>query len=197
MHTRLLRCREKEGKEETAVLGGKNEPLTIHELETFIRNHWQDVYRFIYRLVRNKEEAEDITQEVFVKAYLHVATFERRAAFSSWVYRIAITSTYDALERSKTRRHTTLVLQQQRAEHSNQVEGDPEAYVLQKERRESIQSILTQLDQEKAHLLIMRDLEHRRYHDIATLLHVKPTTLKMRIHRARRSFQEHFLRRDP
>src|SRR5690348_5864890 len=78
-------------------------PGNTRSYEELVERHMNRVYSIAYRVVNNREEAEDIAQEVFVKVFHNIKKFEQQAAFSSWVYRVATNSALDALD--KTRRH--------------------------------------------------------------------------------------------
>src|SRR5579872_6987374 len=83
-------------------------PTNTRSYELLVQRHMNRVYSIVYRVVQNKEEAEDISQEVFVKVYNGIKKFEQQASFSSWLYRIATNSALDALDRSK--RHSKNVV---------------------------------------------------------------------------------------
>jgi RNA polymerase sigma-70 factor (ECF subfamily) len=162
------------------------------------------VYSIVYRIVCNKEEAEDITQEVFVKVYHGLKKFEQQASFSSWVYRIATNSALDSLDKIKRQRKYTApppnTLLKDKDEESDPLhlhpspEAGPEESAMQKELRECISRVLAQLERQHARLLILRDFDDLSYDEIATHLKVSLSAVKMRIHRARLAFQELFSR---
>src|SRR5947209_18161189 len=81
-------------------------PHDTRSYEMLVRRHMNRVYSQVYQVVSNKEEAEDITQEVFVKVYHGLHKFEQQASFSSWLYRIATNTTLDALDKIKRRPKT-------------------------------------------------------------------------------------------
>src|SRR5579859_4361170 len=83
-------------------------PTNTRSYEILVQRHMNRVYSIVYRVVYNREEAEDITQDVFVKVYNGIKKFEQQASFSSWVYRIATNSALDALDKMK-RQHTTVL----------------------------------------------------------------------------------------
>ena len=177
-------------------------PGNTSSYEELVRRHMNRVYSIVYRVVNNREEAEDIAQEVFVKVFHNIKKFEQQAAFSSWLYRIATNSALDALD--KTRRQTKNVvplskptgttdagesdpLQQQAAPTTS-----PEDKAIQNELRECINKVLKQLGREQARLLVMRDFDDLSYNEIAQALEAGLSAVKMRIHRARLAFQEIF-----
>jgi len=198
--------------DEELVMRCKRElPGNTRSYEELVQRHMNRVYGIAYRVVNNREEAEDIAQEVFVKVFHNIKKFEQQAAFSSWVYRVATNSALDALD--KTRRHTKNIMplsgqsgQSGQSGKSGTASEDksyplqqqasstvsPEDKVIQKELRECINKVLKKLDREQARLLIMRDFDDLSYVEIANALEAGLSAVKMRIHRARLAFQEIF-----
>ena len=177
-------------------------PRDTHSYEMLVRRHMNRVYNQVYQVVSNKEEAEDIAQEVFVKVYHGLCKFEQQASFSSWLYRITANTTLDALDKIK-RRPTTVRSGKNGnpTEHEEDTdplgsqatsEAGPEESVLQAELRECIRNVLKKLDRDQARLLVMRDLNDVSYDEIAKVLSASLSAVKMRIHRARLAFQEIF-----
>jgi RNA polymerase sigma-70 factor, ECF subfamily len=178
-------------------------PANTRSYEMLVQRHMDRVYGMAYRVVGNKEEAEEVAQDVFLKAYHGLRTFEQRASFSTWLYRITTNRALDALEKSR-RHHATNIRFSGRAEHKDEAapdevtalrassESHPETQVILRELRECIQRVLLSLDREQARLLIMRDYDDRSYDEIAQALQAGLSAVKMRIHRARLAFQQLF-----
>ena len=180
-------------------------PHNTRSYELLVERHMQQVYRIVYRVVGHQQEAEDISQEVFLKAYNNLKRFEERASFSSWLYRIALNSGLDALDKAKHRPQTTTTVRtgggsssQDGAEEVDLLslqpshhEG-PEDAVIRAELRQCISRVLKILDREQASVLIMRDFDGSSYDEIAQTLGAGLSAVKMRIHRARLSFQDLF-----
>lgn len=178
-------------------------PQNTRSYEILVQRHMNRVYSIVYRIVCNKEEAEDITQEVFVKVYHGLKKFEQQASFSSWLYRIATNSALDSLDKMKRQQKHTIsrtVSPQNSKEESDPLRfhpapgAGPEESAIQRELRECISQVLRELDRQDANLLIMRDFNDLSYDEIATLLKVGLSAVKMRIHRARLAFQDLFSR---
>lgn len=190
--------------DEELVIRCKRElPHNTSSYELLVQHHMHRVYSIVYRIVCSKEEAEDITQEVFVKVYHGLKKFDQQASFSSWLYRIATNSALDSLEKLKRQQKHTVspalfVARDTQEEESDPLashpihEQGPEESVLQRELRECISRVLRQLDKQQSRLLVMRDFNDLSYDEIATSLKLKLSAVKMRIHRARLSFQELF-----
>ena len=188
--------------EELVARCKKELPANTRSYEELVRRHMQRVYGIAYRVVSHKEEAEDITQDVFVKVYHGLKKFEQQSSFSSWLYRIATNSALDALD--KTKRHSKNIAPLTRQNNTRNEEKtdalnlpassaeEPEEKVIQKELRECINRVLKKLDREQARLLIMRDFEDLSYDEIARVLQLGLSAVKMRIHRSRLAFQEMF-----
>lgn len=178
-------------------------PQDTRSYEILVQRHMNRVYSVVYRVVCSKEEAEDIAQEVFVKVFHGLKKFEQQASFSSWLYRIATNSALDSLDKLKRQQKNTLLPNSysRHDESEDEVDplhthpthdGGPEEHAIRNELRECISRVLRNLDRQQSRLLIMRDFEDLSYDEIASVLKVKLSAVKMRIHRARLSFQELF-----
>jgi RNA polymerase sigma-70 factor, ECF subfamily len=89
--------------EELVVRCKKELPYNTYSYELLVQRYMNKVYNIVLHLIADREEAQDITQEVFVKVYNNVKKFEERAAFSTWLYRIAHNTALDAIEKNKRR----------------------------------------------------------------------------------------------
>ncbi|HET9999968.1 MAG TPA: sigma-70 family RNA polymerase sigma factor [Ktedonobacteraceae bacterium] len=177
-------------------------PGNTRSYELLVQRHMNRVYTVVYRVIGNKEEAEDITQEVFVKVFNSLKKFEQKSAFSTWLYRIATNSALDTLDKIQRQRKTHIAFgtraKKQDEEHREQFdlpappETAPEEQAMQKELRECINRVFKQLGREHARLLILRDFNDLSYDEIAKSLEAGLSAVKMRIHRARLAFQEMF-----
>jgi RNA polymerase sigma-70 factor (ECF subfamily) len=150
--------------EELVVRCKKELPGNTRSYEELVRRHMHRVYSIAYRVVSHKEEAEDITQEVFVKVYHGLKKFEQQSSFSSWLYRIATNSALDKLDKTKRYRKNIAPLTSQN-NMKNETDSfnlpalpaeGPEEKVIQKELRECINSVLKKLDREQARLLVAK-----------------------------------------
>lgn len=182
----------------------KELPTNTRSYELLVQRHMHRVYSVVYRVVCNKEEAEDITQEVFIKVFNGIKKFELQSSFSSWLYRIATNAALDHLDKIKRQQKNAVTLpgykDDEQEEESDSLsrhptqEAGPEDSSIQRELRECISRVLKQLDRQQASLLIMRDFEDLSYDEIARTLQVGLGAVKMRIHRSRLAFQECFNR---
>jgi RNA polymerase sigma-70 factor (ECF subfamily) len=177
-------------------------PQITTSFEILVTRHMQRVYGIVYKILNDNEEAEDITQEVFLKVYRGLPRFDLQSSFTTWLYRIATNTALDALERTKRLRQQTIRLgaspaKGEREERSALVElaapgPQPEEHALRSELRDCINRVLRRLDREQARLLLLRDLEDLSYEELAGILQAKLSAVKMRVHRARLAFKELF-----
>ncbi len=186
--------------EELVVRCKKELPHDTRSYEQLVQRHMNRVYTIVYRVVNNKEEAEDITQEVFVKVFNGVKKFDQNASFTTWLYRIATNSALDAFDKIK-RQGKNITSVTSRVDGEDAVDAltlqvspapGPEANVVQSELRECIHRVLKNIDRDHRRVLLLRDFENLSYDEIAELLQAKLSAVKMRIHRARLAFQEIF-----
>jgi RNA polymerase sigma-70 factor (ECF subfamily) len=175
-------------------------PGDTRSYELLVQRHMNRVYGLVLRIINNKEEAEDITQEVFLKVYNNLKKFEQQATFTTWLYKVATNSALDALDKINRRPKATQPLKKQ-ANAEEEVDilslqpsnlPDPETQAVQSELRECINRVLKKLKKDDTQLLVMRDFNDMNYDEIANLLGLGLSAAKMRIHRARLSFQEQF-----
>ena len=175
-------------------------PRNTQSYEMLVQRHMNRVYNIVFRVVNQKEEAEDITQEVFVKVYNGLRKFDQKSSFSTWLYRIATNSALDAYDKIKRHGQTTSSVRSGNdgedeidalSLHESPLPG-PESHVVQSELRECIHRVLRRLDHEERRMLLLRDFEDLSYDEIASIVEAKLSAVKMRIHRARLAFQHIF-----
>ncbi len=176
-------------------------PGDTRSYEILVQRYISRVYSVVYRVFGNKEEAEDITQEVFIKVYNGLKKFEQQASFSTWIYRIATNCALDSLDKMQRRPKIQIRLFNSKDQHETEqndldlhasMEAVPEEMVVRSELRECINNVLKKLDREQARLLLLRDFDDRSYEEIAKVLESGLSAVKMRIHRARLAFQRLF-----
>lgn len=155
---------------------------------------YQDrVYNTCYRMCHHHADAADLTQATFLRALEALPTFENRASFFTWLFRIAVNLTLS--QRRQRVRHATLSLDPPAGEDGRQpdvVSHEPDAAgrAEQSELHERVGRALTQLDEEFRAAVILKDIEDLDYATIAEILAVPVGTVKSRIHRGRSLLRE-------
>jgi RNA polymerase sigma-70 factor (ECF subfamily) len=142
------------------------------------------VYAICWRYFGNAEEAEDAAQGAFLAMYRGLASFRSRAAFSTWLYRVATNACHD-LARRNARQPRTVSLDGQRATTVTEPFDDAALDRLAAtELQSDLQAALRQLDAEQRQAVLLRDVVGASYADIAAVQGVAIGTAKSRVHRA-------------
>lgn len=171
------------------VLGGE---IALYEL--LVRRYNQRVYRAVRSILRDDSEAEDIMQDAHVAAFQHLAEFEGRAAFSTWLTKIAV---HEALARLKK-------LQRFEPEDFNLDESlipmtkndaSPEAATSSSETRVLLEEAILTLPIHYRSVLVLRDVEEMSTLETATALELTEEAVKVRLHRARALLRKELYRR--
>ncbi len=157
------------------------------------------VYNTALRLLGSREDAEDLTQEVFLTAYRRLGDFRGESRFSTWLCRIASNACIDALRRRKHRDALSLTREDEDGEDAEweipDASQSPEDLLSQKLTRDAVRRGLQTLSPEGRQVLILRELEGLSYEEIGDALGLEPGTVKSRIFRARKKLCA-FLRQD-
>ncbi len=151
------------------------------------------IYNYCLRMTNRREDAEDLTQEVFVRVYKGLKGFQGNSQFSTWIFRIAHNICIDHYRKSKF----TMVSLSQPKNEEDQREIDlpsedptPEEEALRKEQQEFLLKCIGELRPEYKTVIILRDLQHHSYEEIAEILDVPLGTVKSHISRARSALRE-------
>jgi RNA polymerase sigma-70 factor (ECF subfamily) len=144
-------------------------------------------------IVKTREDAEDIVQESFVKAYLSLGEFRGQAAFYTWLYRIVYNMAIDFKRRAIRRGGEALEYNEARegatpSDLSARIVGPHEA-IIEKEQRGRLERVLAELSPEHRAVVLLREVEGLSYDDIAKVTGVSKGTVMSRLHYARKALQ--------
>lgn len=177
--------REQEAAIVRKVLGGD-----ANAFETLVLEYEKNVYNIALRMTGNSEDAADMTQEAFIKAYNSLQSFRGDSKFSVWLYRIVSNVCLDFL-RSKNRRPTvSLSVEDDDGEDTQLDVADesqsPELLLDRKLTRESVRRGLDSLPPDYRQILLLREIQGLSYDEISQVLGLEVGTVKSRIFRARK-----------
>ena len=154
-----------------------------------MRRYNQRLYRVARAILKNDGEAEDVMQQAYVEAYTHLAQFEGRAKFSTWLTKIAV---YEALARVRRRaRYTSasgLGAEGEEEEQMSRIKSegpDPEQQASQGELRTLLESAIDALPTTYRSVVVLRDVEGMSTAETAECLSLREDAVKTRLHRAR------------
>lgn len=149
------------------------------------------IFAVVYRLLRRREEVEETAQEIFLKAYLAVATYNFESSFGTWLMRIAVNHCYDQLRRRRSSRLTYFSEMSEVGERavlagseSRETSGD--RVERQLESRDLAEKLLERASAEDRVILTLKELEDMSVKEIAEILKLNAGTVKVRLHRARK-----------
>jgi RNA polymerase sigma-70 factor (ECF subfamily) len=159
--------------------------------ERLFERHRALVYRFAYQMVPRRDEAEDVTQEVFLRAYQNLEKYRDEAKFTTWLLRIATNLCTDKARMSQRRQ----ALEQQEAagalDWMTQGSFDDPISNLEGERRlAALRRALNALPPHHRTMIVLRDIEERDYQDIAAIVGCSVGGAKLRVLRARRALRD-------
>jgi RNA polymerase sigma-70 factor, ECF subfamily len=169
-------------------------PSDTRAFEMLVAYFKERVFATAYRIMGNRQEAEDQAQEVFLKVYRNIKNLDEPATVTSWIYRITTNTCLDALEKQKRRPAQVPLAPQDEGRNEEPIYADertltPEEAILRRELHRCLETTLAQLDARDRVTLVLREVEGRSYQEIAESLAVGLSATKMRIHRARLAFQ--------
>ncbi|MFA5261078.1 MAG: sigma-70 family RNA polymerase sigma factor [Candidatus Omnitrophota bacterium] len=137
------------------------------------------VYGLAARILGQEQDAEEVTQDVFVQVYQRLKDFRFEASLKTWVYRITVNTAYNYYKRNK-RRYKRLTDYKRDAEHAISVRAEGCEYP-----REIIDWLLGALPQDQRTCIILRSIENLSYEEISQILKVNINTVRSRVMRAR------------
>jgi RNA polymerase sigma-70 factor (ECF subfamily) len=153
--------------------------------DQIVRQHWRKVFNLAYKFVGRHDEAEDLTQDIFLKIFKALHTFDRRANFQTWLISISRNLCIDHY-RSVRKERETMARDVDAAELSPvSRERGPHSQLEQLDLRQLIKKALAELPPSLRQAVILRDLQEFSYQEIAGQLGLPEGTVKSRINRGR------------
>jgi RNA polymerase sigma-70 factor, ECF subfamily len=155
--------------------------------EELVRLHTRRVYSVCYRFTGADSEAQDLTQEVFLRVFRTLKSFRSgEGSFGVWLNRLTRNLLIDHYRRTKQERSTDSIEEQlPRIEESTAVTARADGMLAGREASELLQGALKKLSPELRETVILRDMEELEYRDIAQILQVPEGTVKSRLNRGR------------
>lgn len=152
----------------------------INSFNEIIYRYESSIYRFILAMVKEPEEAKDITQDVFITLYNKLYTYRGKSKLSSWIYQIARNKSIDYIRRNKR----IIKLSIEEAFDISSKEPMPEQQFEFKETKEELENFIKCLDDITRQIIILKGLnEDMKFSDIADILNVNVSTVKTKYYR--------------
>ncbi len=162
------------------------------EFEKLIGRTQRQAYNIAYRMTGNRDDAEDLTQEAYLRAYRSFATYNRQMPFESWFFRILSNLFIDLLRRRPKQKPLSLDQPMGDEESDENLllqlpdeNGNPERNLLEQVMDERLQSALSELPEAFRIAVLLCDVESKSYEEIAQIMGSSIGTVRSRIHRGR------------
>ena len=172
------------------LLKQKNEPA----FKTIV-NTWKDmVYNTALGIVQNSEDAEDITQDVFVKVYESVNTFKGDSKFSTWIYRITVTQSLDNLRRKKRKKRFAFI--ESLFGKNDELRNDPPDFIHpgvvaeKKEDAKTLFKAIAELPEKQNIAFVLNKVEGLSYQQISEVMQMSESAVDSLLHRAKMNLRK-------
>lgn len=172
-----------------AVLAGQQ-----HRFAELVERYQRQIVNYVYRMIHDYEDAVDLSQDVFLKAYSALDSYRPKYPFPAWLFRIARNATIDEIRR---RRLSTVSLDEPLETSDGSIEREPagegagpEDLVLENELHERVEAAMARLPDKYREPLVLRHAAEMSYEEIAEALELPLGTVKTRIFRAREALRD-------
>lgn len=181
-----------------ASLSGNNEAF-----EELVKKYEKLIYNTSYQLLGNPDDAFDVSQDTFIKAYRSLGSFRGDSKFSTWLYKICQNTVKDYI-RSKTRRQTVSLTaygeddtkEIQLDIPDNDISSQPDRSYEREECREAVREAIAHLSEDHKNVIILRDIQGYSYDEISEILNLEIGTVKSRLNRARLAVKDFLVKRN-
>ena len=168
----------------------KSQAGDVDAFQQLVSRYHQKVFTVILGLLRNRDDAMDVAQETFFRAFRKIKSFQGGSSFYTWIYRIGVNIAIDAQRRQKRNPLDFRETMDQAFEEQNEVAKDPFSDVHDKELRTKLISAINDLTPEHKAVIVLRTLDGLSYKDIGEILGCSEGTVMSRLHYARKKLQE-------
>jgi len=159
----------------------------FHAFEELVYRYRNDVFRLAFYYVHNREDAWDLAQEVFTKAFKGIRRFRGQGSFRAWLLRITANHCKDFLKKRKL--PTVSLDAEEAAEPSEKVAPDPRRAIESKELGKAIQAAIDALPEKHRRAFLLREMEDLSYSEMAVAMGCSQGTVMSRLHHARKKLQ--------
>jgi len=169
-----------------------------NSFEFIVKKYEKMIYNLAMSKTNNRENAQDISQECFLRAYKMLASYRTDSAFSTWIYRICQNLIFDFYRKEKKIKTVSLSAADRYGEEIpdrelQDFDSDPSEQILRAEKIEKIREIINSLPEELREIIVLRDLNNVSYARISEMLGLELGTVKSRLNRAREKLKNYIL----
>lgn len=185
--------RQREADEDLAVVG-KIQAGDVDAFDTLILKYRERVYSVIYNLTSNREDASDLTQETFIKAFQSINRFKGKSSFFTWLYRIALNTSLTYLRKSKLRRFFSFekMVDEDHSEgfiENMTADSDSDKAALMSELQEKLNDAFQKLSVKHRTVITLFEIDGLSHKEIADIVGASVGTVRSRLHYAKQFLQ--------
>ena len=156
--------------------------------EQLVLRHQELVFSLSYKLTGNREMANDVAQEAFIRAWKAIEKFRGDSTFSTWIYRITVNTAWTL--RKKAKKHNTLNIDETYEPIVIDEKKDPEMVAINSDLSSVLSKALNNLPVEQRIIVELKNIEGRSHKEIADYLDISVTAAKVRLHRAHQKLRQ-------
>jgi RNA polymerase sigma-70 factor (ECF subfamily) len=166
----------------------------LRAYDELVKRYQERIYATVYHMTSNHEDANDLAQEAFVKAYQALKSFKGGSSFYTWLYRIAVNKTINFLKQRKNRQHMSLNDLDFNAEHNPDLvalisDKTPRRAAGLSELQEKLNEALLKLSESHRLAVVLHDVQGLSHEEIAKIMHCNIGTVRSRLFYARQQLQ--------
>jgi RNA polymerase sigma-70 factor (ECF subfamily) len=168
----------------------------VGAFDELVQKYRQRIFSVIYNLTGNREDASDLAQETFIKAFQSISRFKGRSSFYTWVYRIAVNTTLSFLKKRNRRRFFSFETIDEEIPRSEVLEAlvsrsRSEKGALLRELQEKLNDSLQKLSPKHRTVVVLHEIEGLEHAEIAEITKTSVGTVRSRLHYAKQQLQAH------
>ena len=180
--------------EDDEVLVRRAQRGDLAAFDQLIERYKQRLYATVYHMTSNHEDANDLVQDAFIKAYKSLHSFKRQSSFYTWVYRIAVNKTINFLKQRKSRVQMSLNDMDFNAEHDPDLvalisHNTPRRDLALAELQEKLNAAMQKLSEHHRMVVVLHDIQGLSHEDIGEIMDCNVGTVRSRLFYARRQLQ--------
>jgi len=151
--------------------------------------YYDAIFKLVNRMVHNRQEVEDLTQEAFIKAFTSLDRFDNQYSFSTWLYKIATNNSIDYIRKKKLQTFSiNKPVESEENDYSFELpdtEPEPDQELISSQRKKMLDEAMNSLPPKYRQVILMRHVDEKEYQEIAKVLKLPLGTIKAHIFRAR------------
>ncbi len=156
----------------------------VNAFSVLVERYQGLVYTVVYRMIKNKEQAEEVAQDSFIKAYKSLSKYRGDAKFSTWLYTIAYRKSLDSIKAAKRTMASELI--EEISEGEIELVGDALGYLQAKERKEIISNSIMKLPEDEAAIITLYYFEEKSVKEIVDIIGITADNVKIKLYRSRK-----------